>query len=372
VSSCACGPDTSPVSEPRPRYFPRLGQSPLTFARAFDPTGPATAFRTSPASAASRPKPQLWVRDDQGQDWTILDDLLSSNEFQRVCVVEIERDATAYLRFGDNQFGLAIEPGASFQARYRVGNGTAGNVGHDTLAHILTAVKGITGVRNPMAAAGGVDPEGMESIRQRAPFAFRTQLRAVTESDYGTQAQHDPAIRQARGTLRWTGSWYTAFVSIDASAGGGPTATLIAKTKDRLNLLRMAGVDLEVEAAVIVGLRIELNVCVSPDHFRSDVGAAIVRLFTTGDLCDGRRGILNPENFTFGQTLYTSPLIAAAQGVPGVSSATMAVFQRMDDPSSDGTARGYLTMGRLEIARCDNDPNRLDHGLFLVHLDGGK
>jgi hypothetical protein len=44
----------------------------------------------------------------------------------------------------------------------------------------------------------------------------------------------------------------------------------------------------------------------------------------------------------------------------------------MDDPSIDGVAQGYLTMGRLEIPHCDNDPNHLDRGQFLLHLDGGK
>ena len=84
----------------------------------------------------------------------------------------------------------------------------------------------------------------------------------------------------------------------------------------------MAGVDLEVEGAVIVGLRIEMSICVDPDHFQGDVEEALLQLFTTGNLCSGQSGILNPENFTFGQTVYTSPLIAAAQGVEGVTSAT--------------------------------------------------
>jgi hypothetical protein len=29
-------------------------------------------------------------------------------------------------------------------------------------------------------------------------------------------------------------------------------------------------------------------------------------------------------------------------------------------------------MHRTEIARCDNDPNRLDRGVFVLHMDGGK
>ena len=43
-------------------------------------------------------------------------------------------------------------------------------------------------------------------------------------------------------------------------------------------------------------------------------------------------------------------------------SVTMTLFQRMDDPWINGAAQGFLTMGRLEIPRCDNDPNRLDYG----------
>ena len=44
----------------------------------------------------------------------------------------------------------------------------------------------------------------------------------------------------------------------------------------------------------------------------------------------------------------------------------------MDQPWVDGAAQGFLTMGRLEIPRCDNDPDQLDHGIFTLTLDGGK
>ena len=62
----------------------------------------------------------------------------------------------------------------------------------------------------------------------------------------------------------------------------------------------------------------------------------------------------------------------AAQAVEGVVSAAMAAFQRVDDPSSDGVAQGFLTLGRLELGRCNNDPNRLDWGIFVLHMSGGK
>jgi hypothetical protein len=369
ADTCACG-GTSPVDAPRPYYYPQLAQSPLTFALPFDSSS-ASVFLNPPSFGLAPPVPQITVTDDLNNQWAITYDLLSFDENQKGCVVEIEYNGSAFLRFGDGEYGTAPPEGATFQAVYRVGNGSVGNVGHDTLSHALTSVQGIGLIRNPLAAAGGVDPETMQHIQQTAPFAFLTQLRAVTEDDYGTMAALDPAIRAARGTLRWTGSWYTAFVSIE-SVAENLTTTLIKSTEQRLNLLRMMGTDLDAEAAWIVGLRIEMEICVDSDHFQGDVEAAIEKLLITGDQCNGQPGILNEDNFTFGQTVYASPLVAAVQGVEGVSSVTLTVLQRMDDPSIDGAAQGWLTMGRLEIPRCDNDPNRIDHGILKLHMDGGK
>ncbi len=338
----------------------------------------ASIIRPFPASSptiTTRALPQIRVLDNDGQVWTVLSDLLSTDDSQRVCTLEVEEDGAAFLRFGDGEYGVAVEPGMSFQTDYRVGHGSFGNIGRDSLAHIVTdsnTAKTIKAVRNPLPASGGTDRETMQHIRQLAPYAFRTQLRAVTEGDYALMAQKNSAVREARATLRWTGSWYTAFVSLDTAGDASPDKALLTQTKSNLNLVRMMGVDLEVEGAIIVGLDIELNICVAPDYFQADVETALMQRFVAGNQCTGQLGILNPVNFTFGQTIYTSPFVAAAQSVEGVSSVALSVFQRMDDPSIDGAKQGYLTLNRLELARCDNDPNRLDHGKFVLHMDGGK
>ena len=56
------------------------------------------------------------------------------------------------------------------------------------LAHIVSNDPAITAVRNPLPAAGGIDPETMADVRRDAPQAFRTQKRAVTEADYARTA----------------------------------------------------------------------------------------------------------------------------------------------------------------------------------------
>ena len=289
---------------------------------------------------------------------------------------EIEYDGSVFLRFGDNQHGRAPETGLGFTATYRVGNGTAGNIGRGALAHAVPPAGYpqppgvISGVTNPLAATGGTGPEDMQHIRQFAPFAYEQQLRCVTEDDYGVMAARSSAVSAARSTLRWTGSWYTAFASIEPAAALTPQ--LIAGTSTELDMLRMMGTDVAVEGAVIVGLQIEMEICVDPEHFRGDVYQALLMVFVTGDQFDGTPGLLNPASFAFGQTVYASPLIAAAQAVEGVAAATLTVFTRMDSPWVDGVAQGYITMGRLDIPRCDNDPDRLDHGTFTLHMDRGK
>jgi hypothetical protein len=351
------------------RYYPRLMHSPVTFAVPFAAPASATAFRTQDPGQAV---PAVTLADSEDNGWKPRPDLLSSGPGDRHFVVEVERDGTAFLRFGDGQHGALPDPGLTFTARYRVGNGTPGNVGRDALGQAVLPVttppfpaSGIAGVRNPLPVTGGVDMESMDHIRQFAPFAFQAQRRCVTEDDYGQQAVLLPGIQAARGTLRWTGSWYTAFVSVEPAASV-LSAELAAAVTEDMSLLAMAGTDVAVEPAIIVGLRIELAVCVAADHFRGDVQTALMTTFT------GPGGLLDAANFTFGQTVYASPLIAAAQAAEGVSSVTLAVFSRLDAPWADGVADGFLTMGRLEIPRCDNDPDHLDRGLFTLALDGGK
>ncbi|CAG9244910.1 Baseplate_J domain-containing protein [Paraburkholderia unamae] len=369
ATGCTCddGTGTAVALTAHARFYPELAQTLLTFAPPYDATAPASAFQSAGPDAAV---PQITVSSDDARRWSAVPDLLESPAEAAAFVPEIEADGSVHLRFGDGQYGAAPAPGLQFTASYRVGNGSAGNVGRDSIVHMIWNPQFITIVRNPLAAAGGVDAESMETIRQYAPFSFQTQARCVTEDDYGAQASTFPGISEARGTLRWTGSWYSAFVSIEPDTTLTPQ--LAADTRRRLDLLRMLGVDVAAEAARIVGLAIVLRICVAPDHFRGDVYSALLRRFITGDQCDGQPGLLNAANFVFGQTIYASPLVAAAQAVDGVISATLAQFGRLDAPWVDGVAQGYLTLGRLEIARCDNDPNHLDRGTFTLLLDGGK
>ena len=149
--------------------------------------------------------------------WTPVTDLLEAGPFTQSFVVEMQNNGTAQLRFGDNTLGLM--PTEPLFACYRVGNGSAGNIGADSLVHIVSPVPGIAAVWNVVPASGGTDPEPAQSIQLNAPQAFRVQERAVTEADYADVALRHPGVQRAVATRRFTGSWYTMFVAVDRLGG---------------------------------------------------------------------------------------------------------------------------------------------------------
>jgi len=306
-------------------------------------------------------------------DWTVRRDLLASDADAADFVVETENDGLALLRFGDDKHGRRPNEGTVFTATYRVGNGTAGNVGAKAIAHIVSNVAGVfDALTNPMPARGGVDPEDIEAVRRDAPEAFRTQERAVTAADYAAAAERRADVQRAAATFRWTGSWHTVFVTADRFGGTAVDAPFEARLRSHLERFRMAGYDLEVDAPRYVALDITLHICVLPGYFRSEVLRAVRAELGSGVLPDGRLAVFHPDNFSFGEAVYMSRIVAAAQAVEGVEAVWTQKFQRMAAPDAASLDNGVIPIGRLEIAQLANDPNFRERGRLVLEAGGGQ
>jgi predicted phage baseplate assembly protein len=218
--------------------------------------------------------------------------------------------------------------------------------------------------------------ESLEEVRLYAPQAFRTQERAVTAEDYVVVAQRHPEVQKAMATRRWTGSWYTMFLTIDRRHGLAVDAAFEEVLRRFLERFRLAGQDLEIDGPRFVSLDIAFVVCVEPDYYRSEVKADLLDVFSSRDLPDGRRGFFHPDNFSFGQPVYLSQIVAAAMRVPGVRWIDVADrspnrFKRQGEPAHAELAAGQISIGRLEIARLDNDPSRPENGKLDFVMQGG-
>ena len=328
-------------------------------------------------------RPQITLtgkRDKATHTWVPRPDLLASDGNAAEFTVEIEHDGTVAgaaagrttLRFGDNRYGARPEAGTSFVAHYRVGNGRAGNVGAGSLAHIVSTDGRLSTVDNPLPAAGGVEPERPDEVRRDAPQAFLTQRRAVTEADYAAMAGRYPGVQRAAATMRWTGSWHTVFVTADRLGGAEVDSGFEHDLAGHLERYRMAGYDLEIEGPRYVPLDLELSICVHDGHLRGHVRRALLFALGSGVAPDGSLGLFHPDRLSFGQPVYLSPIYAAAQAVPGVAAVTVRRFGRQREVGGRGLEDGVLDMGRLEIARLDNDRNFPERGVLRLDLVGGR
>lgn len=377
AAGCAPAPCASPDTPALPpRFRPLLAGGPITQARAFDPAAAGSAAAQRPSDGRATPR-SLILTGALGpitEDWAAAPagDLLNSGPFDRHLVAEVEADGSTRLRFGDDAHGRRPDAGTTFRARYRIGNGTAGNIGRDSLVATTLPHPEILLVRNPLAAIGGSEPESIAAIRQRAPFAYRRQERAVTRADYEEVPLRMGGIAASRGTWRHTGSWHSIFATPDRVGGLPVDSAFAAMLRGFLEPYRLAGRDLAVDQPRDVAIDLALAICVLPTAFRADIAAELAAIFSTDTRADGQLGLFHPDRLGFGQTLYLSPLVAAAQGVPGVASVEVIRFGRLADPQSDGIPEGLLRFDRLEIARLDNDRTFPERGQFRLALRGGK
>ncbi len=366
--------------------------------RAFDPNASAAAALSSPPVVVL-PDATLVGRDkdhphDAPLPWTVQRDLLSSST-NRDVVVEVDDEGIGWLRFGraagDSAvlYGQPLEVGQTITASYRIGNGVVGNIGagaihtilvDDRISAPLVAVLSDPdcSITNPLPAVGGTEPETLEQVRQRAPFAFRTQQRAVTAADYADRAAQfgSPGprrVQRAVATIRWTGSWHVVVVAVDPVGTEVAGDAFLAEVAGYLDQFRMAGHDLQVVAAQYAALEVGLHLHVAADHRRDLVVADVLATMSNRRLPDGRLGLFHPDRMTFGAAVYLSPIVAAAQSIPGVLRVEATRFSRYRLPGTDARASGRIDIGPREIARLDNDPNHPERGRFVLDaVEGGR
>ncbi|GAA2809348.1 hypothetical protein RMN57_06835 [Kitasatospora sp. CM 4170] len=394
------------------RFRPRLARPDVTHAEpppALPGSGPApgpgSGLGSAPGGCACPPSAADLLRRDPraaapavrltetvgGAVWLPAQDLLAAGPEGRLFVAETYDERVTAIRFGDGRTGRQPDPGATFTARYRIGAGPAGNVGAETITH-LALRRGVGGhdlvvrPRNPLPAVGGTAPETPAAARQAVPQAFRAvRERAVLPEDYAELARRagGDRLQGAAADLVWTGSWYEADVALDPrvgaapgrcgcapAGGGGDEECTRARITAALEQARRLGHDLRVTLATGVPVELELTVCVEPFHVRAQVARTLREEFSAGVLPDGRLGWFHPDRWTFGEGVYVSRALAAAQAVSGVAAAEVTVLRRQGEPDRGAIGRGVLPIGPREIAVLDT--TRPQGGRFTVVAGGGR
>ena len=300
-------------------------------------------------------------------EWMPWRDLLTATPDTKAFVGETETDGRLTLRFGDGVNGAPPPPGGRIEIGYRVGNGAAGNVGAEAIAHLVRcdgADEAILAVRNPLPARGGTEPEPLDEVRRLAPLTpRRVRLRAITADDYAELASAVPGVQRAAADLRWTGSGTEVHIAVDATGTGAAGDRLLARVEHTLDGVRRIGHDLVVQPAIAVPIDLELSVCAAAGYQRGHVHDAVRRAVLA---------LFDPDAVTFGGPVRISRVVAAAAAVPGVTSVTVTRLRRLFDQDEGELDDGLLRIGPLEVAQLDDDRNQPENGRLRIDIGGGR
>ena len=315
--------------------------------------GPATRRRS---------RPELEVRVD-GVLWDEVENFFSSSPSDLHYVTSIDENDTLTITFGTGQRGSVVPAGAQVKAVYRIGLGSRGNVGADTLTVALSAVPQITKLSNPFNAEGGTDRETTEEAKISGPGSIIAQERAVTLQDYDLLAKAFPGIGKAKARVGLRGGYKVVQVYIAPEnptvipppfASGALKEALKAQLESRQPVNRMAGVDVLDPIYVPVDISVDV-------YLKADAGQEAVRKAVLNVLHD----LLSFARLEFGQPIRVGEVFSALYPVEGVAYVLLKRLARSGLPPAtmkEGCDFADVPIGENELAY---------EGLLTINLFGG-
>lgn len=307
--------------------------------------------------------------------WESRSHLLDSRPHDRHFTIEMDNDRRAHLRFPHERKNSAASR-ELFWIEYRVGNGTAGNVGAGSIRHMVyrtTPVTGIARVWNPLPADGGTAPETLQHARLHAPRQHLKKRRAVIGADYREIVLRDfPREVQAVAVqLKEFSTWTEVSIAVELMADVDP-GFLQNRILPAVEKVKRIGHRVTVRPPVKVPLEIGLLVCVEDGYLRGHVREELFRVFSHDEFPDGQRGFFHADNFVMGGPIYLSRIVSAARSVSGVQNVTVTSFQRKGAGDRGERASGVMAFSAFEVAVLENDGVDPQSGRLELEMRGAR
>ena len=248
-------------------------------------------------------------------------------------------------------------------------------------------------------------PYAMDAARSAGPRAIHTQKRMVTTQDYAERLEDHPLVLHSHAFGRWTGSWNTLYSAVvmqnniqldeplnGVTLGSAEKLSLLQNEVDTfyrqidietpnwsveptprtvirpyLDTYRMAAQEVFLVDAEPVGINITLSVRIAENYFQSEVRHVV--LATLGNELGG---FFEAGRLRFGQDLYGSDIIEAVMALDGVRVVCLNRFKRVGKRYPDQADFGRIKLDGLEIAVCDNNPQKPQRGILRLTLHGGQ
>ncbi|MEU4267231.1 putative baseplate assembly protein [Streptomyces sp. NPDC026092] len=301
---------------------------------------------------------------DGWQTWTPVDHFGDSTPTDHHVVVDATTGEFTFppaLREPDGTlrtYGAVPDQGAQVRVpRYRTGGGAAGNVARGAISVLRSSVPYIDRVENREAARGGVDGEGVDNAKVRAPQVLRIRDRAVTAQDYEFIAREAaPSVKRVRclPAVAGEGGAVRVLVVPDAVADEGddrlrfeqliPSEQVMSAITTRLDERRLVGTRLVVEPPAYQGVTVVARLVAEPQDVDRVREAALDALFRhLNPLHGGADG----RGWPFGRPVQYGEVFAVLQ-----RAAQNALVEEVRlFPADPVTGRRGSPVERIDVAR---------------------
>lgn len=136
-------------------------------------------------------------------DWTQVKNFIGSDTQSKHYTLTLSEEGIGKIKFGNGISGMSptsLEDGIT--VTYRVGGGTEGNVGINTITKMINKPAVVKRTFNPFEALEkGTDSESVEIVRVKAPASIGTKYGLVTLTDYKNLAISHKDVLQAKSIL---------------------------------------------------------------------------------------------------------------------------------------------------------------------------
>lgn len=294
-----------------------LRQGPLTYITAATPSGTAST---------------LEIRVD-GLLWPEAPRFTAPGPGERAYTVKLDENGSATVQFGDGTHGTRLPTGGNVEARYRVGLGTAGNVGAEQISMLLSRPPGLKAVTNPVAASGGTDAEAGDEARRNAPLRVRTLDRIVSLRDFEDFAAAFTGIGKAQAVWLWDGERRMVHLTVAGTGGAplDPNAALYRNLLAAIDSARPPYQPLRVSPGRDLRFGLTAGLWIAPEYAPERVLAAAGKALAAAFGFAAR---------AFGQPVTGSEVLAALQGVAGVVGADLDRLIQVESGLTVRTANG--------------------------------
>lgn len=244
--------------------------------------------------------------------WEEASSLYGLSRKDRSYIVRLTDDGTTMITFGDGETGARLPTGTeNVTARYRTGIGLDGHVREEQISLLLTRSLGLKNVVNPTAPSGGADPESLDDARENAPLTVLTFERIVSLRDFEDYTAAFAGIGKAAAVELWDGERRLVHITVAAADGGEvvegeePYDSLIAS----IDNARHEDFPVVVGSFESLTFNVEAKILIDDRYIAEDVLADVEAVLVEA---------FSFERRAFAQSVTTSEVVAAMQGVEGV------------------------------------------------------